>query len=336
MKAFFSDHQSRHAPALELQNGALVTHAESQARVDAIKSVLPDLQIPVDFGLEPILAIHDPAYVDFLKRAHDDWLAAGRPGDAFPYVFPIRGRRPLKLSRIDAELGQYAYDCGTPVAAGTWETVYWSVQSVLSGLMHVLNGAQNAFAFCRPPGHHAGRDYMGGYSYLNTAAIAVAHAQANGVGRVAVLDVDYHHGNGTQDIFYDRGDVLTVSLHADPKMDYPFYWGHADELGSGQGDGFNLNLPMPRGTIWSDYKTTLQQALERVQDFDPELLIVPYGADTYVGDPISFFSIETADYTEMARTIAALGKPTLICMEGGYALDALGANVSAFLRGFEG
>ena len=336
MKAFFSDHQSRHAPALELQNGALVTHAESQARVDAIKSVLLDLQIPVDFGLEPILAIHDPAYVDFLKRAHDDWLAAGRPGDAFPYVFPIRGRRPLKLSRIDAELGQYAYDCGTPVAAGTWETVYWSVQSVLSGLMHVLNGAQNAFAFCRPPGHHAGRDYMGGYSYLNTAAIAVAHAQANGVGRVAVLDVDYHHGNGTQDIFYDRGDVLTVSLHADPKMDYPFYWGHADELGSGQGDGFNLNLPMPRGTSWSDYKTTLQQALERVQDFDPELLIVPYGADTYVGDPISFFSIETADYTEMARTIAALGKPTLICMEGGYALDALGANVSAFLRGFEG
>jgi acetoin utilization deacetylase AcuC-like enzyme len=336
MKAFFSDHQSRHAPALELQNGALVPHAESQARVDAINSVLPDLQIPADFGLDPILAIHDPAYVDFLKRAHDDWLAAGRPGDAFPYVFPVRGRRPLKLSRIDAELGQYAYDCGTPVAAGTWETVYWSVQSALSGLMHVLNGAQSAFAFCRPPGHHAGRDYMGGYSYLNTAAIAVARAQANGVGRVAVLDVDYHHGNGTQDIFYDRGDVLTVSLHADPKMDYPFYWGHADETGSGQGDGFNINLPMPRGTVWSDYKTTLQHALERVEAFDPELLIVPYGADTYVRDPISCFSIETADYTEMARTIAALGKPTLICMEGGYALDALGANVSAFLKGFEG
>ena len=276
MKAFFSDHQSRHAPALELQNGALVPHAESQARVDAIKSVLPDLQIPADFGLDPILAIHDPAYIDFLKRALNDWLAAGRPGDAFPYVFPVRGRRPLNLSRIDAELGQYAYDCGTPVAAGTWETVYWSVQSALSGLMHVLNGAQRAFAFCRPPGHHAGRDYMGGYSYLNTAAIVVAHAQANGVGRVAVLDVDYHHGNGTQDIFYDRGDVLTVSLHADPKMDYPFYWGHADETGSGQGNGFNLNLPMPRGTVWSDYKPTLQQALERVEAFDPELLIVPF------------------------------------------------------------
>lgn len=334
MKAFFSDHQSRHAPALELQNGALVPHAESQARVDAIKSVLTDLQPPIDFGPDPILAIHDAAYVEFLRRAHDDWIAAGRPGDAFPYVFPVRGRRPLRLNRIDAELGQYAYDCGTPIAAGTWETVYWSVQSALSGLKHVLDGAQHAFAFCRPPGHHAGRDYMGGYSYLNTAAIAVAQAQANGVGRVAVLDVDYHHGNGTQDIFYDRGDVLTVSLHADPKMDYPFYWGHADETGSGQGGGFNLNLPMARGTVWADYKTTLQQALERVQGFDPELLIVPFGADTYVGDPISFFSIETADYTEMARTIATLNRPTLICMEGGYALDALGANVFAFLDGF--
>ena len=335
MRAFFSDHQSRHAPALELQNGALVPHAESQARVEAIKAVLSDCQAPSDHGLDPILAVHEPAYVDFLQRAHADWAEAGRPGDAFPYVFPIRGRRPLSLSRIDAELGQYAYDCGTPVAAGTWETVYWSVQSALSGLAYVLDGTRHAFAFCRPPGHHAGRDYMGGYSYLNTAAIAAQHARQQGLGRIAILDVDYHHGNGTQDIFYAREDVLTVSLHADPKMDYPFYWGHADETGSGAGQGFNLNLPMPRGTVWADYKTRLARALERVMGFDPDLLIVPYGADTYVDDPISFFSIETTDYTEMARAIASLGKPTLICMEGGYAVDALGANVAAFLNGFD-
>ncbi|MEL6738925.1 MAG: histone deacetylase family protein, partial [Pseudomonadota bacterium] len=136
-------------------------HAESQARVDAIRAALTEVVAPVDHGLDPILAVHDADYVAFIKRAHRDWIEAGRPGDAFPYVFPVRGRRPLELKRIDAELGRYAYDCGTPVAAGTWETVYWSAQAALSGLDHVLGGARSAFAFCRPPGHHAGRDYMG-------------------------------------------------------------------------------------------------------------------------------------------------------------------------------
>ena len=336
MKAFFSEHQSKHAPALELQNGELVPHAESQARVDAIRSALTDIAAPTNHGLEPILAVHTQSYVDFLQRAHGDWVAAGRPGDAFPYVFPVTGRRPLNLTRIDAELGQYAYDCGTPVARGTWETVYWSAQSALSALDHVMSGARSAFAFCRPPGHHAGADYMGGYSYLNNAAICAERALARGASKVAVLDVDYHHGNGTQDIFYARSDVLTISLHADPKTDYPFYWGHADETGEGPGEGFSLNLPMPRGTQWADYEIKLRRAIERVQAFAPDLLIVPYGADTFAGDPISFFGIETAEYTKMAAMIAGLDLPTLICMEGGYAVDALGANVAAFLEGFEG
>lgn len=336
MRSFFSEQQSKHAPALELQNGELVPHAESQARVDAIRAVLTDVAEPEDHGLDPILAIHDPAYVEFLGRAHKDWVEAGRPGDAFPYVFPIRGRRPLNLTRIDAELGQYAYDCGTPVAAGTWDTVYWSAQSALSALDHVLDGARSAFAFCRPPGHHAGRDYMGGYSYLNNAAICAEQALAKGAAKVVVLDVDYHHGNGTQDLFYERPEVLTISLHADPATDYPFYWGHADEAGSGKGAGASLNLPMSRGTDWPAYRNGLRQAIESVHAFAPDLLIVPYGADTYAGDPISFFSIETAEYSEMGAMIAALDLPTLICMEGGYAIEALGSNVAAFLAGFDG
>ena len=175
---------------------------------------------------------------------------------------------------------------------------------------------------------------MGGYSYLNNAAICVERALSAGASRIAVLDVDYHHGNGTQDVFYERSEVLTVSLHADPVMDYPFYWGHADEAGLGQGKGANLNLPMPRGTKWPTYRAVLAGALERVVNFAPDVLIVPYGADTYAGDPISYFSIETAEYTDMARLIAGLELPTLICMEGGYAVDALGANVAAFLSGF--
>ena len=335
MKTYFSDRQTKHAPALELQNGAFVPHAESQARTDAIKQALPSIETPGDFGEAPILAIHDENYVGFLKRAHAEWEAAGRPGDAFPYVFPIRGRRPLSLTRIDAELGQYSFDCGTPVAAGTWETVYWSAQSALTALDDVLSGARNAFAFCRPPGHHAGADYMGGYSYLNNVAIAAQHALQKGAVKIAVLDVDYHHGNGTQDIFFERGDVLTISLHADPTTDYPFYWGHADEKGEGKGAGANLNLPMPRGTMWSDYQKKLAEAIDRIDAFKPDLLIVPYGADTYADDPISFFNIETEDYIEMGKMIADANLPTLISMEGGYAVNALGANVAAFLKGFE-
>lgn len=334
MNAYFSDLQASHAPRFELQNGALVPHAESQARIEAIESALPDLKPATDHGLEPVLAVHDAAYVDFLKRAHVDWMAAGRSGDAFPYVFPVRRRRPLTLSRIDAELGQYAYDCGTPVASGTWEAVYWNTQTALTALDAVMSTDAPAFAFCRPPGHHAGRDYMGGYSYLNNVAIAAQHALENGAKRVAVLDVDYHHGNGTQDIFYAREEVLTISLHADPTTDYPFYWGHGDEIGEGRGVGANVNLPMPRGTVWTGYRSCLIEALERVTAFKPDLLIVPYGADTYVGDPISFFSLQTEDYTDMGRLIARTGLPTLICMEGGYAVDTLGANVAALLSGF--
>ncbi len=334
MRAFYSEAQSGHAPALELQNGELVAHAEKAARVDAIKSALPDLEPADDFGLEPILAVHDADYVAFLQRAHADWRAAGRAGDAFPYVFPVKGRRPLNLKRIDAELGRYAYDCGTPVAAGTWDAVYGSAQTALTGMRSVLNSGKPAFAFCRPPGHHAGPDYMGGYSYLNAAAIATQYARDQGVERAAVLDVDYHHGNGTQDIFYERSDVLTISLHADPVMDYPFYWGHADERGERGGEGFNLNLPMMRGTLWLSYKAQLAKAIERVAAFDPQILVVPFGADTYAKDPISFFKIETADYVDMGAMIAGLNLPTLICMEGGYAIEALGANVSAFLSGF--
>ena len=203
-----------------------------------------------------------------------------------------------------------------------------------SNMHAVLGGERSAFALCRPPGHHCGRDYLGGYSYLSNAAIAAEEAIAAGKKRVAILDVDYHHGNGTQDIFYDRADVAYASIHADPVMDYPYYWGHADEAGSGEGEGATLNLPLPRGTDWSGYEPALMQALEWIGKHEPELLIVSYGADTYEGDPISHFKLKTSDYAPMARRIAALGLPTVVVMEGGYAVDALGANVAEFLTGF--
>ena len=190
-----------------------------------------------------------------------------------------------------------------------------------------------AFALCRPPGHHCGRDYLGGYSYLSNAAIAAEAAIAAGRRRVAILDVDYHHGNGTQDIFYARGDVLFVSLHADPRTDYPFFWGHKDETGEGEGEGATLNLPLAQGTDLAAYLPALDQALARIAAFGADLLVISYGADTYAGDPISHFKLKTADYAVIAARIAALKLPSLVVMEGGYAVDALGANVAAFLAG---
>ncbi|HEX8364011.1 MAG TPA: histone deacetylase family protein [Allosphingosinicella sp.] len=334
MRCFFSARQLAHSPAVELHNGAFEPFAEHSGRVRSILEAIGPTEEPADHGEAPLPAVHPQAYLDFLRCAWKEWREADRPGDAVPYTWPVVRRRPLALDRIDAKLGLFSYDASTPVAEGTWDSAYWSAQSTLSALDALLAGERAAFALCRPPGHHAGADYMGGYCYLNSAAVAAEAALAAGRRRVAILDVDYHHGNGTQDIFYGRGDVLFVSLHADPATDYPFYWGHADETGEGEGVGATLNLPLPRGAALGDYEPALDRALERIAAFAPDLLICSYGADTYAGDPISHFRIETDDYPRIARRIASLDLPTVIAMEGGYAVDRLGANVAAFLSGF--
>jgi acetoin utilization deacetylase AcuC-like enzyme len=332
MRILFDPRQRAHAPALELMNGGFVPFAETAARADAILAALGPAEPPADQGEAPLRAVHDELYLAFLWSAHQDWRAAGREGDASGYAWPVVRRRPLDLERIDAKLGLHSFDASSPIAAGTWEGAYWSAQSALAALDHVLAGERAAFALCRPPGHHSGRDYLGGYCYLNNAAIAAEAAAAAGK-RVAILDIDYHHGNGTQDIFYARGDVLFVSIHADPRTDYPYFWGHADETGEGEGAGATLNLPLPRGTDLAAYLPALDTALARIAGFAPDLLIVSYGADTFAGDPISHFRLETADYAALGRRIAALGLPVLTVMEGGYAVDALGANVASFLEG---
>ena len=334
MKCFWDHRQRAHAPTGEFFNGAMHPAAEHPDRVDAILQAIGPTDAPEDAGLEPILRVHSADYVEFLRTAHDQWRAAGRNGDAFPYTFPVVGRRPLKLRRIDAQLGQYSFDTSTPIAERTWDAAYWSAQTALAAIDAVLSSERSAFALCRPPGHHSGADYLGGYSYLSNAAIAAEHAIASGRSRVAILDVDYHHGNGTQDIFYASSDVAYASIHADPSTDYPYYWGHADETGSAEGQGATLNLPLPRGTDWSSYEPALIHALEWIGSRQPEMLIVSYGADTYEGDPISHFKLRTGDYAPMARRVASLGLPTVVVMEGGYAVDALGANVAEFLSGF--
>jgi acetoin utilization deacetylase AcuC-like enzyme len=335
MFSVFDPRQLAHAPALELHNGGWVAHIDRPERARSIADRLFPCAPARDFGRAPLARVHASDYLDFLATAHARWLDAGRRGDAIGYTWPVVGRRALRLDRIDALLGQYSFDAGTPIASGTWTAAYWSAQTALTALSPLLDGAERTtFALCRPPGHHAGVDYLGGYCYLNNAAIAARAATDRGAPRVAILDIDYHHGNGTQDIFLDDADVFYASIHGDPVTEYPFYWGHADERGTGPGEATTLNLPLPRGTTIAPYLQALDRALDAIARFSPALLIVSFGADTYEADPISHFKIATTDYPALAHRIAGVALPTLIVMEGGYAIDALADNVCAFLSGF--
>ena len=333
MRAFFDERQRAHAPARELHNGGYMPYAEAPARVDALLAAVA-AEPAVDHGAGPILAVHDPAYLRFLQDAPRLWAEAGRQGDVTGYVWPVVGRRPLNLSRIDALVGQYSFDASTPLTADSYAASYGSAQAALSALDAVQAGERAAFAACRPPGHHAGRDYCGGYCHINAAAVTAQAVRDAGHARVAVLDIDYHHGNGTQDIFLERGDVFYASVHADPATDYPFFWGHADERGAGAGEGTTLNLPLPQGTALDAFRRAQATALEAITAFAPGLLVVSFGADTWEGDPISHFRLTTEDYATLARDIAGCGWPTVVVMEGGYAIDALGRNVTSFLGGF--
>ena len=334
MRTFFDSRQLAHAPAQELHNGAFVPYSETPSRAEALYAGMSGVEKPADHGEAPILAVHNAGYVDFLKTAPARWREAGRPGDVMGYIWPVVGRRPLDLTRIDALAGRYSMDISTPLTADSWTSAYWSTQSALSALDAVLAGDNIAVGLCRPPGHHAGPDYLGGYCFINQAAVAAQAARDAGVERVAILDIDYHHGNGTQDIFWERGDVFFASIHADPATDYPFYWGHADEAGEGAGAGATLNLPLPQGTGLAAFRNAQAKALEAIAVFAPGLLIVSFGSDTYAGDPISHFKLKTADYAVLGRDIAAAGLPTVVLTEGGYAVDMLGANLASFLSAF--
>jgi acetoin utilization deacetylase AcuC-like enzyme len=293
---------------------------------------LGEVVAPRDFGSAPLRAVHEPAYVAFLEEAHAQWRAAHRDGDAFPFVFPAdrSGDAADDGASIDARLGRHCFATDTAITAGSWRAATAAANAALGALEHLHAGARAAFALCRPPGHHAGRSTYGGYCFLNNAAIAAQHHLDRGGARVAILDLDYHHGNGTQEIFYPRGEVLTVSLHADPRIAFPYFSGHARETGAGAGLGANLNLPLPAGTAWGGYAPVLLRALERIGAFAPELLIVSFGVDTYAGDPITDFGLATADYGSIGALLPR-DLPVLVVLEGGYDLATIGSNVVALL-----
>lgn len=341
MITVFSPDHRRHAASKELYRGRLVDAFETPERADAVHRAvlsagLGEVVAPTEHGLAPLERVHDAAYLRFLARAWDEWQALGNDTDILPAVWPGRTlRTDVSPTNFAARFGRYALDSGTPFTAGSWAAARAGADTALTARELVERGERAAFALCRPPGHHAGADFFAGYCFLNNAAITAQACLDRGAQRVAILDVDFHHGNGTQSLFYDRSDVLFVSIHGDPTTEYPFYLGYADETGEGEGAGYNLNLPLPAGSDNDRWFAALDVAVQRVQAHDPDVLVVSLGVDTYVGDPISTFRLDLPEYRELGRRLAVLGRPTVFLMEGGYATDAIGRNVAAVLTAFE-
>ena len=297
-----------------------------------------ELIAPSDFGLDPIRAIHDADYLNFLATCWDEWkssdpeVAASPDENAFlPATFALRRttRKPVTLL---GKGGYYMMDLSACIVAGTYPAALSSANCALSAAQFVAENSSSAFALCRPPGHHAGKDYAGGYCFINNASVAANWLSSKG--KVAILDIDYHAGNGTQDIFYERDDVLTISIHADPEFEYPHYIGFADETGASAGLGFHKNFPLAAGTTDIDYLSALDDALDLIQKFAPKFLVLSAGMDTFAGDPLGSFKISRAGFSQIGKRIAALKLPTTIIMEGGYANQALGENIVTLLEQF--
>jgi acetoin utilization deacetylase AcuC-like enzyme len=336
---FSSDHLLR-SPRTELYGGELVRPHESPQRAQIVLERIQSQRIgqviaPASFGAAPLLRVHDPEYIEFLKQAWNEWVAAGNRGEAIPDCWPARRMTQRRPNSITGKLGYYAMAGETSISHGTWEAARAAADVALTGASQIKEGAHAAFALCRPPGHHAARDLYGGYCFLNNAAIAAQHLRDAGAARVAILDVDFHHGNGTQDIFYDRPDVLYTSLHGDPAEAFPYFSGFADETGAGAGAGFTFNLPLPPGTEFGAWQDALRAALMRIENFRADALVVSLGVDTFAEDPISFFRLQSADFSTYGRMIGTCGLQTLFVLEGGYAVGEIGVNVVNVLTGFE-
>jgi acetoin utilization deacetylase AcuC-like enzyme len=340
MKIFYPPDHAEHNPPFEiLDGGARGPNFEVPGRVENIISALApyswaEMTEPADFGWEAIAAVHDKGYLEFLQTAFKRWAEEDVNPDRIaltPATFPPGGMRRIPRS-ILGKAGYYMMDLSAPIGEMTHWAAVQSAYCALSGAEALVSGEQVSVALCRPPGHHAGKANCGGYCYLNNSSIAANRLSR--IAKVAVLDIDYHAGNGTQEIFYERDDVLTISIHADPAEEYPYYAGYADETGRGQGEGFHVNIPLPFGTDDSRYLDSLQRAMGFVESFSPGYLVISAGLDTYKDDPLGKFMITHDGFGQIGYGLADLRLPTLFVLEGGYDLESLGENFVALIENF--
>ena len=345
MRVFFSLKHKSHSPKTFISKGKILESPEQPKRADILENAARlaghNFIEAKRYGLNPIKSVHDGGYIQFLKTAWSIWENTPDSGDEIiPNVHPGRNMNASPNSIISLS-GHYQADTACPIGKGTYEGIVASSDVAVSGAYAILNDIKNgssksfAYSLCRPPGHHAFADQAGGFCFLNNAAIAAQVCLDNGAKRVAILDVDVHHGNGTQGIFYHRSDVFTISLHGDPFFYYPFFAGHADEVGSDEGTDYNFNYPLPRGTNDEDYLRALNEVVDKITIYQPDVLIVALGLDASISDPLAFLSITTDGFFEIGKAIGSAGIPTLLIQEGGYISPVLGDNLAATLGGFE-
>jgi acetoin utilization deacetylase AcuC-like enzyme len=349
MPVVWDERHRGHAPGAGIWLGVAVPGDEEPERGDALGAALRtagcDLRPADDHGDGPLLRVHDADFVAYLEAAHRRWVEEGHlddPGQpvVVPYVFALRqltgGRPPRTPTAIRAVAGLYAIDTMTLISAGTYTAARAAVDGALTACDLVLAGAPVAYAAVRPPGHHVGRDFYGGSCYLNNAAVAAQYLRDQGVERVAIVDVDAHHGNGTQEIFYARGDVFYGSAHVDPAHGwFPHFVGFADERGVDAGVDANRNLPLAPGAGDREWLDAVSTLVDAARDWRADALVVSLGVDGAEGDPNSPFGVTADGYRAIGAALASLGRPTVLVQEGGYVLDTLGALVLATLRGWE-
>ncbi|OKH87683.1 histone deacetylase family protein [Thalassospira sp. TSL5-1] len=358
MRVFFNARHDAHDVKSEFYHGHTIPPLDDPRRMGIIRDALAHkisarLVDPTDHGMAPICAVHDTGYLQFLAHAWHDWQEAGYDGDAIPAIWPARclndgdtnlyqpavkngnsaAQSPATI-HILKKLGYYAYAIDTPIGEGSWQAAYWGAQTAISAADAVLQDGEAAFCLGRPAGHHAHAARYGGYCLLNNAAIAAQHMRAQGVARIAILDIDQDHGDGTQQIFYQRSDVLTVSIHAHPDSHFPFFTGYAREQGADAGYGANLNLPLADGVGFEGFEAAMAQAAAKIARFNADMLIVSLGVNGHEFEPFGRLDLTTADYEKIGGQIAQIGLRTLFVMEGGYAHDVIGQNVAAVLAGY--
>ncbi|MFF7398924.1 histone deacetylase family protein [Achromobacter sp. NPDC008082] len=348
MKAFFSEEQLLHTPQQFMRLGRLSAPTDLPSRAESLQGALASrgikVEAPSDYGRKPLESIHSADYLNYLETAYSRWQSLKAPGvDPGPEVLPNlspyyngrveqAGRGPCPSPSIVAQTGYYLSDLSCPIGPQTWRSALRSTHSAVAAADHVASTQGMAYALCRPSGHHAHRDRAGGFCYLNSSAAAASRLLQTW-SKVAVLDVDAHHGDGTQNIFYQRADVMTVSLHADPSAYYPFYTGYAEERGVGAGEGYNLNLPLAHGSGNDPFLAALDTALTALTGYAPEALVLALGFDTYKDDPISVLKLDIDAYRDIGARVASLRLPTVVVQEGGYMVQAIGPALDAFLQG---
>lgn len=340
MHTFYYPGHVRHDPAQYIHpdgqdNIPLLDNPQrSQIIRQAVEEAgLGDITAPGDFGSEPIEVIHEYGMINLLQDGYERLATQSGLAVALPDTFMFNRRPPHKTRAIRGQLGYYCFDRASPLLEHTWQAAYWSVQTAVSAAALVAAGGEKiAYALCRPPGHHAGPNSYGGRSYLNNAAIAANWLVQQGH-RVAVLDIDYHHGNGTQAIFYGRSDVLVCSIHADPFYDYPYFWGFADEFGVGSGLNYNYNFPLPRGAQETSYLETLTAALIKIRLYVPDVLIVSLGTNIAENDPGGSFRLQNDSFVRIGRQLAETKIPLVVVQEGGYLLSSVGEQIVSFFNG---